>query len=116
MKAYEQRYPQADVVLLEPGRDDYRMFFTNVFSFTARRKVAAHAYDATRRDLRERADAVAPLLARHGLRLRREVLEDPTRDLWEGVGVPADERESETARTLRRVDRALDRAERLLDR
>jgi predicted acylesterase/phospholipase RssA len=116
MKAYESRYPGADVVLVEPGREDYRMFFTNIFSFSARRKVAAHAYDATRRDLLARADALEPLLARHGLGLRRSVLEDAGRDLWEGVGVPEDERESETERTLRRVGRALDRAERLIGR
>ena len=113
MKAYEKRYPNADVVLLEPDRDDYRMFFTNIFSFSARRKVASHAYDATRRDLLARAGEIAPLLERHGLALRYHVLEDETRDLWDGVGVPSDERESETERTLRRLDRALDRLERL---
>ena len=37
------------MVLFEPDRDDYAMFFTNIFSFSARRTVAAHAYRATRR-------------------------------------------------------------------
>jgi NTE family protein len=113
MKAYDTKYPDADVVLVEPGSDDYRMFFTNIFSFSARRKVAAHAYAATRRDLLARYDDLAPLLARHGARLRREVLEDDTRDLWEGVGLPREDGAAPTARTLARLDRALDRLERL---
>ena len=86
MAAYSARYRDADVVLFEPGRDDYRMFFTNVFSFSARKSVAHHAYQSTRRSLRERADELEPILARHGVRLRREVLE-AERDLWEGVGL-----------------------------
>ena len=36
--AYERRYRGADVVLLEPPRDDYQMFFTNIFRFSARRR------------------------------------------------------------------------------
>jgi len=114
MKAYDKKYPGADVILLEPDRDDYRMFFTNVFSFSARRKVAAHAYEATRRDLRARVDELAPALARHGLRLRREVLADGSRDLWEGVGLPGESESSTSLRTLRRLDDTLDRIERLV--
>ncbi len=113
MKAYDTKYPDADVVLVEPGSDDYRMFFTNIFSFSARRKVAAHAYVATRRDLLDRYDELAPLFARHGARLRREILEDDTRDLWEGVGLPREDGAAPTERTLARLDRALDRLERL---
>ncbi len=114
MKAYEKRYPGADVILFEPDRDDYRMFFTNIFGFSARRKVAAHGYQSMRQDLLARADELLPLLAQHGLRLRVDVLEDDTRELWEGVGLPADESAPAVSRTLRRLDRALDRADRLL--
>jgi len=114
MNAYPKKYPGADVLLFEPGRDDYRMFFSNVFSFSARRKVAAHAYTATRKDLLARYDELAPLFRRHGLRLQREVLEDETRDLWDGVGLPRDEGATLTRRTVHRLDRALDRLERLV--
>src|SRR4029078_1501901 len=34
--AYAERYPGADVLLFEPRRDDPRMFFTNIFTFSAR--------------------------------------------------------------------------------
>lgn len=114
MKAYESKYPRADVVLFEPDRDDHQNFFTNIFSFSARRAVASRAYDATRSDLLARYDELAPVIARHGGRLRLEVLRDPTRELWAGVGLPEDGEQSEARRTLRRLDLVLDRVEQAL--
>ncbi|MCC7200730.1 MAG: patatin-like phospholipase family protein, partial [Gammaproteobacteria bacterium] len=71
MAAYEERYPHADLLLFEPDRDDETMFFANVFRYADRRRVVEYAYQHARRDLRGRADAIGPLLARHGLSLRR---------------------------------------------
>ena len=86
MAAYRDKYGGSDVVLLEPERDDYLMFFTNIFSFAERRAVCQHAYQSTRRYLLEHHDDLAPVLARHGVTLRRDVLEEE-RDLWHEVGL-----------------------------
>ena len=88
MAAYERRFPNADVLLFEPGADEYQMFFTRIFSFSSRRAVCQLAYAATRHDLRRRRETLGPVLARHGIRLRDDVLDDDARDLWSGVGVP----------------------------
>lgn len=125
MAAYERKFQGADVVLLQPKRDDYLMFFTNIFGFAERLAVCEYAYKATRRDLLARYDELAPVLARHGVTLRRDVLEDATRDLWEGVGlgsvvkrekgrIVAEPRESGQV-TVRRLDDALSRLDRLVD-
>ncbi|MBZ0111681.1 MAG: patatin-like phospholipase family protein [Thermoanaerobaculia bacterium] len=114
--SYTEKYPEADVVLFEPRRDDYRMFFTNIFTFSSRKTVCEHAYNVTRRQLLSRADELDPLLARHGMSLRRGVLEDTSRNLWEGVGVSAVGGEVEHQPTLARLDRSLDRLESLLAR
>ena len=92
MAAYAERFPNRDLVLFEPQPDDYRMFFTNIFSFGSRKELCEYAYRATRRDLLRRYDELAPVFSRHGIRLRRDVLEDDTLDLWRGVGLgwPAD--------------------------
>ncbi len=111
MAAYARKYEGAEVVLLEPRRDDYRMFFTNIFSFSGRRTVAAHAYQATRQELLQRQDELIPLLARHGIRLRVDVLEDTTRDLWSGVGLgPGQVSPPEVVRDLDRVLSRLEEA------
>jgi NTE family protein len=87
LATYQTRYKDADVVLIEPERDDYKMFFTNIFGFSERRAVCEHAYQATRRNLLARYDTLEPVLARHGVTLRKDVLEDQTRALWPGVGL-----------------------------
>ncbi len=87
LSRYEDLYDGADVVLLEPRRDDYRMFFTNIFSFSSRRWVCEHAYQATRRDLYARREELAPLFAKRGIDFRVDVLEED-RDLWSSVGHP----------------------------
>lgn len=100
---YPQRYANADLALFEPNPDDVEMFFTNVFSFTHRRRVAEHAYQCTLADLRARRDEVGALLARHGLRLRDEILEAPPRSLLDELRQPAGR-----TRTTRRLDGVLD--------
>ena len=103
MAAYRGRYEGADLVLFEPRKDDYLMFFTNVFSFASRREVVAHAYRSTLEQLRDRADEVAPILARHGISLRADVLGRPTHDIWDSVGLTEGRsaRSTEVTRSLR---------------
>ncbi|MCB1576976.1 MAG: lectin subunit beta, partial [Xanthomonadales bacterium] len=67
MPKYERKYPGSDLILLEPESDDTDMFFTNVFSFAHRKRLAEHAYQATMSDLRRHRRALAHLLGRHGL-------------------------------------------------
>ncbi|MDX1631138.1 MAG: patatin-like phospholipase family protein [Thermoanaerobaculia bacterium] len=115
MKAYDGKYP-SDVVLFEPRRDDYRMFFTNIFSFSSRRTVCEHAYEVTRRQLLRRREELEPILEGLGLRLRVDRLEDPGRNLWRGLGMDEEGREVAHRRTLDRLSRSLDRVEDLLRR
>ncbi len=79
MGKYATDYPDRDIILFEPDSDDPRMFFTNVFSFAQRKYVAEHAYQNTRRALRDRRETLEPILARHGIRILHDVLDDPHR-------------------------------------
>lgn len=87
MAAYAERYESADLVLFEPRKDDYTMFFTNVFSFSARKDVLEHAYRSTLEQLRDRADEIGPVLERHGVTLREDVLALREPDIWKSVGL-----------------------------
>lgn len=116
MRNYAHAFPGADVVLIEPAPADHRMFFSNIFSFQNRREVCEHAYASTRRHLLARADEMEETLARRGLRLRREVLEDDSRTLF-----PEDilrERRVEPRREdlLEDIRRAVERLNHSLDR
>ena len=81
MATYRDRYPHSDRMLFEPDRDDDVMFFTNVFRYTERRRLANHAYQQTRRDLLAHADTLTPLLQRHGVSLRFDRLTDAARTI-----------------------------------
>ncbi|MEM9555685.1 MAG: patatin-like phospholipase family protein [Acidobacteriota bacterium] len=87
VEAYETKYPDADVILIEPSRDDYEDFFSNIFSFASRRAVCERAFEATRNQLRRRRKQIEPILAKWDLALDHEFLDDPHRDLWAGVGL-----------------------------
>jgi predicted acylesterase/phospholipase RssA len=113
MASYEPRFPDADVVLLEPDRDDYRMFFTNIFSLSSRRAVCEHAYRSTRQRLRERRAELEPIFERHGIHVRWDILSERNRDLWEEVGFPQPPSMKTAADHL---DLALDRLEALLEK
>ena len=120
---YEHTHPDADLILIEPECEDTSLFFSNIFSFKNRHDVCEHAYQATRRHLRARADEIGPVLARHGLTLRTDVLADETRSLYADALPPAPrpapngaEASGSTADVLRETDEVLDRLDAVLDR
>jgi len=113
LSAYETRFTDRDVLVFEPRRDDYTMFFSNVFSFSKRKAVCEHAYQSTRRKLWRNRRRLEPVLASHGITLRTDMLEDPDRDLWESVGLHKRRRPS-TSHVKDRLDKALARVEELI--
>ena len=76
LASYERAYPDADIFLFQPSTQDSEMFFTNIFSYSNRRRMCERAYQSTRMMLWERREEIAPRLARHGLRLKESVLAD----------------------------------------
>lgn len=75
-KHYETAYPHTDLVLIEPDPCDAELFFANTFSYRQRREMAEHAYQQTRHWLRRQAPTLGPRLARHGVRLDLDALQD----------------------------------------
>ena len=88
MSKYDTSYEGAKVVLFEPDRDDSRMFFANVFSYSNRANVCQHAYQTTRRDLRLRREELEPVLAAHGISLRDDILDDRGRQFTSALKRP----------------------------
>jgi len=106
LSSYEPRYPGVDLILLEPDRNDYSMFFTNIFKLSSRRLVCEHAYRATRRQLFRRREELEPILARHGIGLRVDSLREE-RDLEPTLGIRQRPRAAvtdELNRTLTRLE------------
>ena len=109
---YRTRYPETDLLLLEPARDDETLFFTNIFSYASRMALCEHAFQSTRRELTQAAERLAPLLEPYGLALDEARLRDTRRSLMDSVSrqVPSHTPIS------RRLDSVLEELEALLDR
>jgi predicted acylesterase/phospholipase RssA len=121
-KKYDHTHPDADLILIEPECDDTSLFFSNIFSFKNRHDICEHAYQATRRHLRNRAEEIAPVLARHGLTLRHDVLIDESRTLYSDsvpdspAALASDGPPPSTNDVLRETDEVLDRLDAMLER
>lgn len=88
MKHYERAYPGTDIVLIEPDHRDPELYLANTFSYAQRRSLAEHAYQQTRAMLRSRRTSLSAKLARHGISLRSDVLQDHRRHLVTPAAAP----------------------------
>lgn len=108
---YPQQYPHIDQLVFEPNAADRELFYTNVFSFSARRRISQLAYRNTLADLRKRRGVLEPVLARHGITLREDVIADRPRSIL--AHLPAATRSTDATAEL---SRALDDIEHALHR
>jgi predicted acylesterase/phospholipase RssA len=67
MERYRREHPHVDIVLIEPTRDDVRMFSYHIMRASARQVVAEHGYRSTLRRLAEDRPRLRRVFARHGL-------------------------------------------------
>lgn len=115
LERYKTAYPSTDILLFEPNRADADMFFTNLFSYSSRRRLCEHAYQKTREELWKRRHDLTPLLEKHGITLNADVLRDEhmtlvkslrrSRGIW---------RETATTAATRLLTHTLDDLERWL--
>jgi predicted acylesterase/phospholipase RssA len=70
LERYRKEHPDVDILVLQPERDDMRMFSYNIMRYSARRVVAQHGYRSALAHFRRNRAAHARLLARHGIALR----------------------------------------------
>ena len=67
MERYKREHPDVDILLIEPTRDDVRMFGYNIMRYSARRVVAEHGYRTALAYFRENAARSRRLFAKHGI-------------------------------------------------
>jgi predicted acylesterase/phospholipase RssA len=113
MDRYRAQYPDADILLFEPDREDADMFFASIFSYARRKALCEAAYRKTRQSLLARHDALAPTLARHGMRLRVDRLADRERPIAAALidTRPLLARKPGVRQTARDLSHTLDRLE-----
>ena len=88
MEKYRRQYPDADIALFEPDRENADMFFANIFSYSQRKRLCEAAFISTRQSLLTRQAELAPMLARRGIRLDLSRLDDAKRTLSSALEDP----------------------------
>jgi hypothetical protein len=107
MERYRAQYPDARIVLFEPDREDADMFFANIFSYRARRRLCKIAFAKTRQSLAARAESLAPALAKHGIAIRDDRLAQAQRGIGDALTDPRPLRAQPEKLTVRRTAREL---------
>ncbi len=69
LERYQAEHPEVDILLIEPTRDDMRMFAYNIMRLGARKVVAEDGYRSVLSGFQKNRAAYARVLKRHGMRL-----------------------------------------------
>lgn len=74
IKQLRRTHPEVDIILIEPSRKDYQMFFYNIMRYSARLTVARHGFETVTLKLAEDYDFYESLLGRHGIPINRRLV------------------------------------------
>ena len=69
LERYRRENPDVDILLIEPTRDDLRMFGYHIMRYGARRVVAEHGYKTAVEYFRRHEARARRLFAKHGIRM-----------------------------------------------
>lgn len=71
IKNLQTKYPDVDIILIEPSRDDLQMFEHNLMHYSNRLVVAQHGFETVSHGMDQGYDTFKQILARHGIPLNR---------------------------------------------
>jgi NTE family protein len=79
IESWRERFPDVDIILIEPELDDELMFGTSILDYSSRLKIAKHGFESVTHKLARDYDRYKEAAARHGIEISarrvRRVLE-----------------------------------------
>lgn len=81
IKNLSMKYPDVDIILIQPGLDDHRMFSHNPMDYRGRLAVAEHGFESVSVGLLENIAFYRSVLARHDITLRTDLVQAELREL-----------------------------------
>jgi predicted acylesterase/phospholipase RssA len=95
IESWRERFPDVDIILIEPDLDDELMFGTSILDYASRLKIAKHGFESVTHKLARDYDRYKDAAARHGI----EISARRVRRVIEAV----EEEETESTSVWRRV-------------
>lgn len=111
LEKYTTHYPEADIILIEPNKDDEMLFNTNLFSYSRRDELCEYAYQQTRIQIQQKVDQIRGVLKRHNFSINDANLYDENRTLKDFLK----QEKSGHSRVKRRLDETLNKLERTIN-
>lgn len=74
IKQLRKTHPEVDIILIEPSRHDYKMFFYNAMRYSARLILARHGFESVSLKIAEDYDYYKSMLERHDIPITRRLL------------------------------------------
>ena len=94
VKQLRRRYPDVDIILVEPRADDEHMHFDNIMRYSARLTIARHGFESVTLYLAQDFAHYKEILTRHGIPVSRRLLVEEMQEIWDSDYSP---------RVLRRI-------------
>jgi NTE family protein len=69
VESWKHRFPDVDIVLIEPEMDDALMFGTSILDYSSRLRIARHGFESVTNALARDYDRFQGLAARHGIKI-----------------------------------------------
>jgi predicted acylesterase/phospholipase RssA len=107
VESWKHRFPDVDIILIEPEPDDELMFGTSILDYSSRLKIARHGFESVTHKLARDYQHYKETAARHGLEISarrvRKVL-DTVEEQEKGMSVWRRVLEQTTGALLRQSD------------
>jgi len=69
LQSWEERFPDVDIILIEPEFDDELMFGTSILDYSARLQIAKHGFESVTVALARDYERYKEIAARHGIEI-----------------------------------------------
>ncbi len=88
IKQLRRSNPDVDIILIEPRRDDYQMFFYNIMRYSTRLIVARHGFESVTVQMAEDYARYQEILARHEIEISRQLVVEELNEIQQSEHDP----------------------------
>jgi NTE family protein len=110
IESWQERFPDVDIILIEPDLSDELMFGTSILDYSSRLKIAKHGFESVTQQLARDYDRYKDIAARHGIEISarrvRKVLDTVEKEETGSTSVWRRMLEQTTGALLRQSDEA----------
>jgi predicted acylesterase/phospholipase RssA len=110
IESWQERFPDVDIILIEPDLSDELMFGTSILDYSSRLKIAKHGFESVTQQLARDYDRYKDIAARHGIEISarrvRKVLDTVEKEETESISVWRRMLEQTTGALLRQSNEA----------